>query len=168
LIGATREETTALARLMPLTEEQETAAYAGLKLSPEAIAHYRAGAGLGQAVTDRMFRMPALRIAEARSGGPAPTFNYDFQWATPQLGGLGAVHCLDLPFVWDVLDDDHVKVVAGDDPPPALAATMHTAWVRFITDGDPGWTPFDTSTRTSMVFDETSKPMEDVLADVRG
>ena len=29
---------------------------------------------------------------------------------------------------------------------------MHAAWVRFITDGDPGWAPYEPATRTTRVF----------------
>jgi para-nitrobenzyl esterase len=162
LIGANREEFTALERLNPTPDDRLAAAYGRMGLDEGGAARYRDNGGIGQAITDWLFRVPALRVAEARAGGPAPTFHYDFQWRSAELGGVGAVHCLDLPFVWNVLDDPHVSVVAGPAPPRDLADVMHAAWARFITDGDAGWAPFDPAARATMVFDETSKVVEDV------
>ncbi|MGH8995376.1 MAG: carboxylesterase/lipase family protein [Acidimicrobiales bacterium] len=172
LIGTTREEMTAMARSGPKDDEAAARALARFGLDDEGAASYRADAAspaeaVGQALTDRTFRRPAVRVAEARIGGPAPTFHYEFQWRTPALGGLGSVHCLDLPFVFDVLDDDHVKVVAGDAPPQELADTMHRAWVSFVTDLDPGWAAYDAAARPTMAFDETSKVVDDLLEPVR-
>jgi para-nitrobenzyl esterase len=167
LIGTTREEFNAASRFMPMDDERAARALAALGLDGAGIAAYRAGGAapgeqVGQAVTDRMFRVPALRVAEARLTASASTYHYEFGWRTAELGGLGAVHCLDLPFVFDVLDDDHVKVVAGDAPPQDLADEMHAAWVAFVVEGDPGWAPFRPDGRATMVFDETSKVVEDL------
>jgi para-nitrobenzyl esterase len=164
LIGSTLEEFNATAALLALDPEQETAALRKLGLGDDGIAAYQREGGLGQAVTDRVFRVPADRVSDLRAG---PTFRYEFRWQTAELGGLGAVHCLDVPFVWDVLDEPHVKTIAGPSPPQQLADAMHQAWVRFITDGDPGWTRYQVPERTAMVFDETSKVVEDVLGSVR-
>jgi len=46
---------------------------------------------------------------------------------------------LELPFTWDLLGSDGVTAVAGENPPQELADAMHSAWVRFIKTGDPGW-----------------------------
>ncbi len=83
------------------------------------------------------------------------------------MGGLGAVHCLDLPFVFDVLHDAHVAVVAGDAPPQELADPMHAAWVAFVTDRDPGWAAFDSATPGDEVFDEASKVVDDLHGPIR-
>jgi len=117
LIGTTEEEFNAAGRMVPADDEAVGKTLTALDSDDAGIAAYRANAQLpgdqiGQAVTDRMFRSRA-QGGGSRSVGPAPTYHYEFQWRTPSLGGLGAVHCLDLPFVWDVLDDDHATVVAG-------------------------------------------------------
>jgi para-nitrobenzyl esterase len=171
LMGATREEFNAMTRLAPLDDDVAAKALRALGLDDAGIAAYGvahpdAGERVGQAVTDGMFRVPALRVAEARCNAPAPTYHYEFQWRTAALGGLGAVHCLDLPFVFDVLDDDHAKVVAGDTPPQDLADRMHRAWVAFVVDTDPGWVPFRGDKRTTMVFDETSVAVDDLHAPI--
>jgi para-nitrobenzyl esterase len=169
LIGTTREEFNAAARLSPVDDQRAAATLSALGLSDAGIASYRAaasggGEAVGQAITDRMFRIAALRVAEARIDTPAPTYHYEFQWPTAELGGLGSVHCLDLPFVFDVLDDAHARVVAGDSPPQELADRMHAAWGAFVRENDPGWEPFRADARATMVFDETSKVIDDLHA----
>jgi len=172
LVGTTSEEFTATARRPAMTEQRAEKRLAALGLADAGQVAYRArnadpGLRVAQAVTDRTFRMPALRVAEARSAAPAPTFAYEFSWRTPALGGLGAVHCLDIPFVFDVLDDGHAKVVAGEDAPQQLADDMHGRWVAFVKDNDAGWTPFEGTTRATMVFDATSEVVEDLLGPIR-
>ena len=102
-----------------------------------------------QELTDSMFRLPAARLAEAHKGA----FLYDFAWRSPRLG---ACHCMDVPFVWDVLDARGIRSRAGDSPPQALADEAHGAVVRFIKTGDPGWPAFDPDDRKVMVFDTPS------------
>ncbi|MGH9047034.1 MAG: carboxylesterase/lipase family protein [Acidimicrobiales bacterium] len=174
LIGTTREEFTAMARLAPTDEDKATRALRSLGLEDAGVAAYGSlyadpGERIGQAMTDRTFRVPALRVAEARASKSAPTYHYEFEWRSPALGGVGAVHCLDLPFVFDVLDDPHVHVVAGDAAPQGLADEMHAAWVAFIADADadPGWEPFDLERRATKVFDEHSEVVGDLHAPFR-
>ncbi len=172
LIGTTAEEVTALARMSKPDEAVAERALRSLGLDDAGAAAYRVaypdpGTRLGQAATDRTFRLPAWRVAEARAGAGAATYHYQFDWRTQALGGLGAVHCLDLPFVFDVLDDEHARVVAGDDPPQPLADQMHDAWAAFITDGDPGWPRFGPGRRPTMVFSGASEVVGDLLEETR-
>jgi para-nitrobenzyl esterase len=110
---------------------------------------------LGQVMTEYMFRMPLVDVVEARRrGGPAGTWLYDFRWESP-MSDLAA-HCFELPFVWDLLDADGVTAVLGARPPASLAADMHGTWVRFVTEGDPGWEPCSDARRPGMVFDAES------------
>lgn len=88
----------------------------------------------GQLVTDLTFRLPMLSWADGRA---ARTWVYDFRWPAP--GTRQAMHCLELPFAWDLLDADGVAAVAGPNPPAALATGMHAAWVRFVSSDGPGW-----------------------------
>jgi para-nitrobenzyl esterase len=90
----------------------------------------------GQVVTDLTFRMPLLTWADSR---PYRTWLYDFRWPAPGLGL--SMHCLELPFTWDLLGE--AEAVVGPRPPQELADEMHDAWVRFITSGDPGWPSWD-------------------------
>src|SRR5205823_237341 len=99
-------------------------------------------------VTDRYFRLPALAVAAARAGGPAPTFGYEFSWRTP-VGGLGACHALEIPFVFDTLSHPGAQAMTGPGAPQQLADQMHAAWIAFAATGDPGWPPLgaDLTTR---------------------
>ena len=67
---------------------------------------------------------------------------YEFAWPSP---GLGAVHALEIPFVFDTATTDAPLFgpLLGDDPPQELARTMHAAWVAFAGTGDPGWPRYD-------------------------
>ncbi|MFE7503823.1 carboxylesterase/lipase family protein [Promicromonospora sp. NPDC057488] len=117
--------------------------------------------------TDWGFRMPTLRYATART---APTWVYEFRWQAETRPPLrGASHGIDLPFVRDDLErvaaaGDAGHELLGSHPPVELATAMHAAWVRFAQTGDPGWAPYTTDDRTTMVFDSRSE----VVADAAG
>ncbi len=101
--------------------------------------------------TDWMFRIPAIRLAEAREGGDAPSYVYEFCWESPARGGiLGACHALEIPFVFDTLGTPGAELMTGPGAPQQLADQMHASWVRFIKEADPGWEPYsqDRTVRT--------------------
>lgn len=119
---------------------------------------------VGQAMTDRVFRAPAQRLAARSAAGWA----YDFRWSSPSGAIPGqAFHCLDVPFAFDNLHEPGVREAAGDGPPQALADAMHGAWTRFVTDGDPGWDRYTTGTRFVMLFDDPPAVASDPLATAR-
>ena len=132
-----------------------------------ALAAYRAkypDAGPGNVLaavqTDWWVRIPALRLADAHAGATAGTYMYEFAWASPNLG---AVHALEVPFVFDSLSQDArlFGPLLGENPPQELADTMHAAWVSFATTGDPGWPKYDLDRRATMRFDTTSQVVDD-------
>lgn len=104
----------------------------------------RPGELLLAALTDWFFRIPAIRIAEARAEQGAATYVYEFAWRSTLFGGrLGACHALEIPFVFDALDDPGTSWIAGPDrPPQQIADEMHAAWVTFVRDGKPTWDPY--------------------------
>jgi para-nitrobenzyl esterase len=115
-------------------------------------------------ITDTFFRVPAYRIAEGRKAGR--TYMYEFAWRSP-VQELGACHALEIGFVFDTLSPDGIGLT-GPNPPVALSARMHRAWVDFATSGDPGWTPYDLATRPVMVFDaDGARIVADPRADER-
>jgi para-nitrobenzyl esterase len=123
---------------------------------------------IGALETDRMFRIPGIRLAEAQVANGATTFAYLFSWQSPAFGGrIKAGHALELPFTWDNVGDVMARRLIGDDPPQALADDMHGAWVRFISDGDPGWPAYDVATRTTRDFGGASRIVDDPLGDER-
>ncbi|MER6349413.1 carboxylesterase family protein [Streptomyces sp. NPDC001595] len=94
---------------------------------------------VGQMVTDHLLRLPLHRLADAR---PGSSYVYEFAWPS-RRPGLGACHALELGFVFDSGDRPESAKLAGEGAPQELADAMHSAWVRFAVDGDPGWEPWD-------------------------
>lgn len=106
----------------------------------------------GRMLTDTTFRR---RVDEfAAIPRRAGTWLYDFRFPNPYLGI--AVHCGELPFMWNILNDPDARRFAGDTAPQALADQMHGAWTRFIRDGDPGWPAVSAGQPRGMVFDTES------------
>lgn len=111
---------------------------------------------------DWMYRIPAIRVAEARS---ADTYLYRFDWKSPVLDGrLGATHALDIGFVFDNLPS--ARALAGPTPPQDLADRMHRTWVTFATTGSPGWAAYGES-RTEMRFGDVCDTVDDFEGDLR-
>jgi para-nitrobenzyl esterase len=107
----------------------------------------------GQVVTDRWFRLPAHSLLEAQQRAGGAAFAYEFRWSPPSGPRRGqSFHCLDIPFVFDLLDADGVVDAAGNDAPQSLASEMHAAFVRFVRDGSPGWSRYQPATRPTMIF----------------
>ncbi len=126
-----------------------------LKIPKAAVAEYRRdwpdanhGEVLGQLITDRMLRGPAILAARTRT---APTYAYEFTWQT-EKHQLGATHALELGFVFDALETEDAKMMA-DNAPQGLADQMHADWVRFIKTGDAGWPEFAES-KQLRIYDE--------------
>ncbi|MET0813057.1 MAG: carboxylesterase family protein [Microbacterium sp.] len=96
------------------------------------------GEVLGEIVGDMLLRGPLTRFADSRVGADAGTWVYEFRWRSP-AGGLGAAHGMELGFVFDAVQTPDAIALAGADAPQRLADAMHSAWVSFVTSGDPGW-----------------------------
>jgi para-nitrobenzyl esterase len=106
--------------------------------------------------TDFSFRIPALRLAEARAEAATGTWMYQFNWES-RSGQLKATHALEIPFVFNNLGKPGVDVFLGPGATPqALADTMHSAWTQFIRTGNPNWPAYDLQRRCTMVFDTES------------
>lgn len=112
--------------------------------------------------TDRMFTVPAIRLAEGQLAHTSDVWSYRFDWRTPLFGGaLGACHALELAFVFNTIHDPAAGYLAGPEAPQMLADSVHEAWVSFISKGEPqhggipAWDRYDTTRRTTMLFDTT-------------
>ena len=133
---------------------------------PDAQPHELAAA----AETDRLFRIPALRLADAQARHHAGTWMYDFAWRSTARGGeFGACHFLEVPFVFDQLDNEQARGIAGT-PPQELADKLHPAWVAFARSGDPGhaslpaWPRWDSERRPTLRFDSQCEVVCDPAA----
>lgn len=121
---------------------------------------------LGRYVTDSVFRQTVLRVADARAAaGAAPTYLYRFAWRSPVKGR--AVHCLDVPFFFDVLHGEGVAALAGATPPQQLADEVHGCAAAFIRSGDPAWPAYTEPGRAVQRFDVPTAVQPDGYASVR-
>jgi len=180
LIGSNRDE----ARLflvapgmIGLIDEPTLAIATGVYgLSGDGLAVYRGnrpGASPGDlmaaVVSDWFFRIPAIRVAEARvAAGAAGTWMYRFDYPEPADNhGYGAAHAVEVPFAFDNLDRSQSPALLGDAPSQAVADRVHRIWVDFITRGDPGWAPYDTAGRTTGLLTDDVLVVDDPAADER-
>jgi len=112
--------------------------------------------------SDRTFRIPAIRLAEAQSAHEPHTYMYFFTWPSPaRRGTLGSCHALELPFMFGTLDAPTMDRFAGKGPDAEeLSARMMDAWAAFARTGRPGhaalpeWPRYDASRRATLVFDK--------------
>jgi para-nitrobenzyl esterase len=120
------------------------------------------------------FRTGVDLEAERKSAsGPAPVYMYRFQWYSPVSGGrLRAMHCMDIPFAFDNVDNSQAIVGSGADR-QALADRMSRAWVNFARGGDPNhaglprWEPFTAERRATMMLDRDCRVVHDPYQDER-
>jgi para-nitrobenzyl esterase len=91
---------------------------------------------LGRFVSDTTMRRDVVRAARARAASP-DTWVYAFSWVSPTRHW--AMHCLDVPFFFDVLGAPQVDRVAGPNPPESLARAYHGAALSFIREGRVDW-----------------------------
>ncbi len=161
--------------VLPEAVSRATAARYGLD-PDEAFAVYRAGGSAvtpgevhARLVTDWIYRIPALRLAEAYARRrPGSVYVYEFTWQPGAFDGkIGACHGAELPFVFDNLADDGLHALLGRDLPQPLADAMHGAWVAFARDGDPGWAAYRPGERATMMFDREAAVVGDPRAQER-
>lgn len=109
--------------------------------------------------SDRIFRLPSLRMAEAQSALGTDVYEYLFTWTSPAMGGLlGSCHALEIPFVFGTLTTPGVELfTGGGDQALALSEKMQDAWVAFARTGNPStdildWPAFDADRRATMIL----------------
>lgn len=162
---------------LPLLEQGANAAFMNTGLSGrQALDRYREihdVSGLRDVVvpftTDLMFRMPSLRLAEAALQHNRRTYVFRFGWQ----GRLGAVHGLEIPFMFDNLDrnPEVMRQLGGEHAPRPLAAAMHGAWINFVKSGVPQhhalpeWPMYDAAGRAAMHLDVQSRVVTEPDAD---
>jgi para-nitrobenzyl esterase len=128
----------------------------------------RPGDLLAAILTDWFYRVPAVRVAEARTGSTAPTWVYRFDYSSPAYDGrLGACHGVEIPFVFDTLHVPNTRPRVGDSAPQAVADTAHATWVSFIRSGDPGWAPYTVDARTTGLINDKVEAVDDPAGDER-
>ena len=106
-----------------------------------------------------MFRQPSIELAERQAWHrPQGTFMYRFDWETPFGGGkLGAIHGLEMAFVFDNLER-WGELIGDVESAQPVADAMADAWVSFAADGKPSssglpeWPTYDATLRKTMIL----------------
>src|SRR5258706_7567340 len=124
----------------PQVDEQQLTQLFGEEAKPVLAAYTQARADQSQVLawvdimSDLVFRMPAIHLAEEQVRQGAPVWMYRFDWESPAFGGaLGAAHAIDIPFVWNTLDTPLSRMFTGDSTArQELFDLMHTTCASFI------------------------------------
>ena len=92
-------------------------------------------------MTDSMFRIPAIKTAEAQGRHTPEVWSYRFDYPSPAYDGkLGACHSLDIPFIWGTYEAGNMRRFCGEGPHVAeLSETMMNTWLAFAKTGNPNW-----------------------------
>ena len=169
IASATANEVNGMIHLN-MDEESAQAALSAMGLVGDKLDRYLEHTGaenpvgaMAQAATDRAFRGNLAQLLADRAATGGRTFGYEYKRPST-LPGVGAAHCLDIPFVFDNLDAERVEDgLIGPNPPQPLADLMHERIVRFIKTGDAGWPEYEAERRTMQVFDDESRAVERYL-----
>ncbi len=126
--------------------------------------------------TDRVFRVPGVRLSEVHQRRERRSYNYLFTWKSPAMGGvLGACHALELGFVFGTHRIPGMVPFCGAGPDAdRLATEMQDAWLAFAKNGDPScesigeWPGYNEASRATMIFGEKSGAQDAPLDAERG
>lgn len=164
MLSKVQDEATILRRLGRMVEDPEAMLSAYREARPD----------LGwnelwtQLLSDRVFRVPAARLADAQvAHRPGSVHSYLFSWRSTGFdGALGSCHGLDIPFTFGNLDAPGVALFAGGDAPEPLAEAMGDAWTAFARTGDPSlpgreWPAHDPLTRPTARIDVPWEVLDD-------
>jgi para-nitrobenzyl esterase len=169
----------------PLTEEtlrRRMRRVAGPERADDALDAYRTmgraddpDAVLCAAMTDKVFRMPAIRLAEAQLPHAPRVSMYRFAYPSTAFGGvLGACHAIDVPFVFANLDKRGVELLVGeiDDDARRLSNLCARAWTSAAAHASPehedlAWPAYDLQRRATCELDRTPLVHEDPDAPLR-
>jgi para-nitrobenzyl esterase len=119
--------------------------------------------------TDRVFRVPAIRLTEAQAPHTEQCFMYRMDWESPLFGGLlGACHAIELPFVfgtWAMPGGE--QFVGAGDAAARFCEQVMDAWLAFARTGDPAhaglpdWPRYDAERRATMILGPESRLEDD-------
>ena len=120
-------------------------------------------------MTRLIFDAPATKLAEEQVKQGAPVWMYRFDWETPTLnGGLKACHALEIPFVWNNLNQPGTSNLVGDPSEvQGIANQLHQAWIAFAHHGNPNtpelpsWPAFELENRATILVDLESQVVND-------
>jgi para-nitrobenzyl esterase len=126
-----------------------------------------------QAFTDSVQRRRAVTQAERKAAqGGAPAWMYVWEWCTPSFGGkFGAVHGHDVDASFYL----YRNPMCGSGTPEGatMAKRFASTWIAFAKNGNPNnalipnWPTYDTAKRATMIFDTTTRVVNDPRSEIR-
>jgi para-nitrobenzyl esterase len=163
LVGHTRDEFSLLARRLGDIDDAGADELLD-RLTPTPGAHrYRAAYPSvspkelrDTAMSDWLWRMPALHLAEAAHAGGSRVWLYELCWG---FNSLGASHSLDTLLVFGTADIETGLTAAGPDAvaqAQQLSGLMRAEHLSFATTGHPGWARYEPHERATRVYDAES------------
>jgi para-nitrobenzyl esterase len=188
VVGTTAEEwnlfalTGSLGDIGPERLRRRVARLLGDDRADEAVALYQAarpGAHSSKLwnafLTDRVFRMPAVRLAEAQLPHSPQVSMYRFDYRSTAMGGLaGACHAIDIPFVFDNVDLPGVTMLLGgiDDGTRLLSSRAARAWSAMAWSGRPAhddldWPIYEVDRRATCILDKETHVLDDPEGEIR-
>jgi para-nitrobenzyl esterase len=122
-------------------------------------------------ITDSFFRVPSIRLAEMQSQNQPDTYMYMFTYPSPiRNGTLGAVHAIEIPFVFGTLDMprnvDFKLFPPSNEETEGLSKKMMDSWISFARNGNPNheeipeWAQYRND-RATMMFGKDVKVLND-------
>ncbi|MFX1457566.1 MAG: carboxylesterase/lipase family protein [Promethearchaeota archaeon] len=126
-------------------------------------------------LSDYTFRIPSIRLAEAQSKYQKNTYMYLLTWPSPLNGGkYGAMHALDLPFVFNLLGEREIGLFPKKtEETQRLSEQMMDAWIAFAKSGNPNHKnipklpPYDKKNRATILFDKEVTVVQDPYGNER-
>ena len=124
--------------------------------------------------SDYSYGAKTMKVAERRAAlGKGPVYLYYFAWESPVQGGqLKSPHNIEWPFAFDNVQLC-ANLTGGGPEAIALADKVSDAWIAFARTGNPNtpklphWPAFTEEQRSTMVFNNTSKVVNDPLREQR-
>jgi para-nitrobenzyl esterase len=146
----------------------------------ELLALYRRTARPGEdplqaLLTDEMWVRPVEDLAEAqaRAGGRVWLSRFDATPSLPPFDVLGPSHGADNACLWArpprFVERPLLQRPGGDMTPADLAVTeaLQAAVLRMVTEGTPGWRPYDADERATALLDVDTRVVADPAAERR-
>jgi para-nitrobenzyl esterase len=127
--------------------------------------------------TDRIFRIPGIRLAETLAARDMNAFQYLFTWESPWGDGeLGSPHAIDIGFVFGTheFSPDSGDFFGKGERADTLAGHVQDAWLAFAADGNPSteglgeWATYDEQDRATALFGDPVALANDPFAAERG
>ncbi|MDF7773995.1 carboxylesterase/lipase family protein [Sphingomonas sp. AOB5] len=180
MLGNTRDEGTSVLLAdpgWPKTDDAKLTLMATIltgQYAQEAIALYKARSPgdapmhlLASILSDSMFWANTVALGERKAAQGAPVYMYRIDWQTPVQGNiLRAPHGVELPFVFGTTGISEELVGKGPSQ-DRMTALMMRVWANFARRGNPNgkgipaWAPYNTTTRTTFLFNDPPSVVHD-------